>query len=465
MNAALMLSSFKRSGFPEAYLVNCLVERDPTSQANPNAIIARPGTEAFETVGTAPIRCVFQKPGIFNNDALILASDTLYRLSASGALTAFTGTVAGDGLVDIDAALDPDFNSVARIATGTAMYLVTGSTVAQENFPDSGNAGATSVAFLSGYWLGTETGTDALYYQKPAETTWNPIQFASAEYAFDPLKGVRVSGEIAWLPGEATLEGWRATGDDTSPLEPAGGLKFDVGCRSIYAAVNCAGTLIFVDNNGSVRETSGGEPRIISDNGLAEQIRRCDAMDLRASFFVKDQHPVYVLTLGADATWLYDLSTQAWSRANSDGYDFWRSDLFCNIGDVVLSRDALSNQIFRLDPDLLGDDGDTFTRQFAARIEVPAGMLTIANIQLDCAQGRGPRTGQGSAPLIGMQICRDLNTYGPLKYRSMGETGNYTKTPRWNALGTLKAPFGGIVLFQLSDPVTTRVSAVRVNDA
>ena len=128
MNAALMLSAFKRSGFPEAYLVNCLVERDPTSQTNPTAIIARPGTEAFETVGTAPIRCMFQRQGIFDDDALILASDTLYRLSASGSLTAFTGTVSGSGLVDIDAALDADGESVARIATGTAMFKATGTT-------------------------------------------------------------------------------------------------------------------------------------------------------------------------------------------------------------------------------------------------------------------------------------------------------------------------------------------------
>jgi hypothetical protein len=451
--------------------VNCLVEKDPTSPSEPLALIARPGTEAFETVGTAPIRCVFQKPGLFGDGALILASNTLYLLDASGSLTAFTGSIAGDGLVIVDAALDPDGNSVARIATGDALYLATqlvgavGGGVVLDLLPDS--TGATSIAFLSGYWLASQQGTDALFYQKPGETSWNALEFASAEYAFDPLKGVVVVGEIAWLLGSSTLEGWRATGVDASPLEPAGGLKFDVGCRSIYAAVNCRGTLVFVDNDCSVRMTDGGEPRIISDPGLAEQIRRCDAMDLRASFFVKDQHPVYVLTLGTAATWLYDLSAppgMGWTRATSNAYDYWRNDLFCNIGDVVLARDVLSNVIYRLDPDLRDDDGDTFTMEFCTLLEAKERPVPVANLELHMEVGGSPRAGQGSDPLIGMQASRDgAKTYGQLKYRGLGATGEYRTRVRWNALGMATPPLGMWFKFFVSDPVVRRVSGVSVN--
>jgi len=466
MQAALMLSAFKRTGFPEAVTVNMLVERDPTSQANPQALIARPGIDRLiSSLGTAPIRLMFQQDGLFDDDALILASDTLYRVSAAGSYTAFTGTVAGDGLCIAAGALDADGNSLVRIATGSAMYTVSGSVVTAEDFPSAGNnVGATSVAQLSGYFMGTEAATDATYYIIPAGTTWGALEFAAAEYRPDPLRGVVVFGETAGLLGYSTTEFWRATGNASSPLEPIGGLKFDIGCRSIHAAKNCNGTLIWVDNNCTVRMSGGGEPEPISDAGLAEQIRAVAAGDLRASFFIKDQHPVYVLTLGTNATWLYDLASKAWTRAASDGYDYWRADMFANIGDVVLCRDSLSNTIYRLDPDLLTDDGDTFTREWCARVEVPAGVLNVGNVQLDAFQGGAPRTGQGSDPLVGMQVCRDGVTYGPLKYRSMGETGNYGKRVRWNGLGILRAPFGGVLKFQLSDPVTTRVSGVRVND-
>jgi hypothetical protein len=465
-SASLVFAASKRTGFPEAIARNVLVETDPTSGSEPIALIARFGLEAYKTVGTAPIRCVFQKQGLFDDDALILASTTLYRVSTTGSVTALSGTVAGDDLVDIDAALDADLNSVARIATGNALYLVEGvtNTVVQETFPDSGNAGATSVQHISGYWVATEAGTDAAYYIEPAGSTWNALQFASAEYAPDKLKGARVVGEIIWLLGESTLEGWRVTGDATSPLEPVGGLKFDVGCLSLFAAVNCRGTLIFVDADGSVRMTAGGEPSVISDSGLAEQVRRTAAADVRASFFIKDQHPVYVLTLGAGSTWLYDLSSKRWTTATSATLSYWRADLFCNQAGAVLARDALSNQIYRLDPDLLSDAGATFAMEFCAVIETKERSIPVANVELHCEVGGSPRAGQGSDPKVVLQISSDgTKTYGDARERGLGATGDYAKRPRWASLGTARAPRGYWLKFLISDPVVRRVSGVAFN--
>lgn len=464
----LSFAAFKRSLFPEAVTVNCLVERDPTNPNAPLVLISRPGLEAFATVGTAPIRAIWQKAGLFANAALIVASGVVYTLDSSGATVTYTGvSVAGDDLVDIDGGLDADLNSIARIATGDAMYKVADDgTVVQEDFPVSGGAGATSVGFLAGYWLGVEAGTDAIYYQIPAASTWNALQFASAEYAPDKIVALVVAGEVAWFGGEATLEGWRATGNASSPLEPYGGLKFDIGCLTRNAAINCRGTFVFVDSDCSVRMTSGGEPKVISDNGLAEQIRRTPVADIRASFYLKDQHPCYVLTLGSDATWIYDLSSQAWTRANSDGYAFWRAHLFCNIGDTVLAADALSNQVWRMDPDRYTDGSDTFTKEFTAFLSIPEGAVGLGNIEVTMTTGFSPRTGQGSDPLVGMQLARDGGrTWGPERFRGLGLTGQYNKRVRWNGCGMATAPNGLMAKFYVSDPVGFRVSAVRANVA
>lgn len=460
----LIFAAHKRTGFSEAVTVNCLVEADPTNPSQPLALIARPGLEAFEQVGNAPRRGVFQKQGIFDGEALILMDDTLWRLSESGTAVAFSGTVAGDGLVVMDGGLDEDSESVVRIATGTAMYIVQGTAVLPEDFPDSGNAGATSVTYLGGYWIGTETGTDFAYYIEPVGVTWTPLEFAAAEYKPDKLKGAVTVGEIAWLLGEASLEGWRATGDASSQLEPAGGLKFDIGCRSLYAVSNVKGTLIFVDDTCQVRLTSGGEPVIISGHGLAEQIRRVSAASLRASWFIIDGHLVWVLYLGTTATWLYDLTSKAWTRADSQGYDYWRADNFCTVGDTVLATDALSNEVYRVDPDVLGDDGDTFTMSFAAYIEAKERAVPLANLELHCHVGGSPMTGQGSDPLVVMKMSGDAGkTYGDPEEAGLGGTGDYLQRVRWNALGTAFPPFGTWFQFFISDPVVRRVSGGAVN--
>jgi hypothetical protein len=465
--ASLVLSASKRTGFPHAVANNVLVEGDGTSQSEPQALIARFGLAAVTTVGSAPIRAVFQKQGLFDNDALILADTTLYRLSASGVATALAGTVAGDDFVDIDAALDADLNSVARIATGTALYLVdaTTNTVTQENFPDSANAGATSVQHISGYWIGTENGTDSAYYIEPAGSTWGALEFAAAEYAPDKLKGAKVAGEIIWLLGESTLEGWRVTGDSGSPLEPLSGLKFDIGCKTLFGAVNCRGTLIFVDADGSVRMATGGEPAIISDPGLAELIAATAVADIRASFWVKDQHPIYQITLGSNGTHLYDLAAKRWTTASSQGLDYWKADLFCNQGDTVLARDATSNQILRLDTDLATDDGETFPVEFCAVVETKERAVPIANVELHCEMGGAPLTGQGSSPKAVMQASQDgTKTYGGPREIGLGATGNYSKRALIATPGlTARSPHGLWLKFQISDPVRRRISGVAVN--
>lgn len=463
-DAKLFFGASRRAGFAEAVAVNVLAEPDPTSQIAPVAAIARPGLSGLQSIGSAPIRALFQKNGLFSDAALVVAQQTVYTLSAGGTATAQSGSsIAGDDLVIIAAAQDPDGNDIARFATGDALYKLTLGVVSQETFPDSGNAGATSVAYLQGYWLASVPGSDFVYYLEPGGATWNVLQFAAAEYAFDRLKGIRVFGELIAMLGEETTEFWRITGDAASPIEPAGGLKFDIDCKSIHAAINCAGTLIWVDQHGSVWMSNGGAPVPISDNSLAAEIGATAPEDIRATYWVKNQHPVYHLTLGTSATWLYDLAAKAWTRATSLGRDYWRAHLTCNIGDTVLAADHISNLIWTLDPDRRDDDGDTFTVEVSARIEVPSGTLQLYNVELDCLLGEAPLTGQGSNPLIALQVCRDGVTYGGPSFRSLGVSGARQVAPKWNALGQLKGPFGGLLRFYVSDPVGRRFSAVRYN--
>jgi hypothetical protein len=463
----LAFSASKRTLFPEAITLNCYAEKSPTKPSAPESIIARAGLEAFQTIGTAPFRGVFQRDGLLDDATFVVAETGAYTITAEGVVTTLPGVdIAGDDLVEIDGGLDADGESVIRITNGSAMYkYVTGSAgVVQEDFPTSGGAGATSVAFLGGYWIGTEAGTDFAYYIEIAGTTWTALEFAAAEFRPDKLKGVKVVGEIAWLLGSATTEGWYATGNASSQLERAGGLEFGFGCRSISAALDCAGDLVFVDNNCEVRRSTGGEPGVISDHGLAEQIRRTSAMDLSASFFQKDGHRFYVLHLGTSATWVYDLTTGRPVRSSSLNLDYWRPRFFSTMGDTVLAFNRTSNQVWRLDPDRRTDGDDVFTVEFCGFIDVPEGQIDIANIELDCLTGDSPRSGQGSAPLIGLRLSHDGGkTWGRARYRPMGATGDYTARVRWNALGAAKAPHGVICKWEISDPVGRRFSAARYN--
>ncbi len=464
----IAFASNKRSGFPEAVALNCLSEKSPTKPSTIDAMIARAGLRAFINLGNAPIRGVFAKAGLLGDQAFIVAENTAYLVSVSGVITPLTGTIAGDDLVIIDGGLDPDYGSLIRIANGSALYQYTravdgsGTTVVAEDFPTAGGAGATSVAFWGGYWVATEAGTDATYRIIPAGVTWDPLEFASAEYAPDPLKGLVVLGDQAALLGSATTEMWYLTGSSSDPMAPVAGLKFDIGCRNINAAVNCRGVLIWVSNDSSVVLSEGGAPRPISDNGLIEQVRRTAAADLSAGFFVIDGHPCYVLHLGTTATWVYDLSSARWCNFGSLGFDYWRPLLFANLGDVVICSDRNSNTVWKLDPDAGTDDGTAVQKEFYAFLDVAEGNLQLGNVELDCLRGDAPTSDPDDESIMVMQITRDGASWSSPRERGLGQRGRRMVKPRWNGLGQIPAP-GGILKFSTSCEGRFRVSGVRGN--
>lgn len=463
----LSLSSYKRALFPEAVLLNALAEPAPTQQEKLVAIRARSGHATFQTVGSSPLRALFSKKGLFGDAAVVLMAQTAYTLTATGAVTALTGTLPGFDLVEIDAGQDADLNSVVRVATGDALYKVTiADGVEAEDFPASGGAGASSVCYHRGFWLAAEAGTDQVYALIPGDTVWNPLTFASAEYAPDPIVAVRTLGEQVWLLGSATAEPFALTGSASPPLAPYGGMVFDIGCRSRASAISMPGALIWVDDGCQVRMTNGGAPGVISDSGLAEQIRKVAAADLRASWYQRDGHTYYQLTLAADATWVYDLMTKAWHRRSALGDNYSRINLFATLGEMVVAGTGITNQLYKIDATTYSDAGDNFPVEFTAFAEVSEGKVGCANLELICNTGDAPWNGDGSDPVIAMRYSDDEGkTWSRWRERPLGRAGESNIRIRWNALGTISAPHGRVFHFRCDAPVGRRFSDLRMNVA
>ena len=104
--------------FPKLETVNMFAET-PASDPKSLSLVGRAGLEALAVVGDGPIRAIFQRAGLFDGDALVLSGSTLARVTKSGAVTAFTGTVAGEGRVSIDAGPGVGGVSECRIATSS----------------------------------------------------------------------------------------------------------------------------------------------------------------------------------------------------------------------------------------------------------------------------------------------------------------------------------------------------------
>jgi hypothetical protein len=451
--------------FPELVQRNLLAEKAPGQQEKMFALLARPAVRAFVTFGTGPLRGIFRKPGVFGGDAIIVSGTSVYRLAPTGVATLQTGSVPGRDRVRMDGGNDTAGDSLVRIATGDGLYQLSGSTVAAEDFPEAAGPGAQDICFHRGFWLGIEVGTDKVYFQVPGDSTWDALSFASAEYQPDRAVAIRPRGDQIFIFGEATTEVWALTGEADPAIAPYGGLNFDFGCKARDSVANIGEAILWVDDKCSVRLSEGGEARIVSNHGLSEQIRQYMGEELRAWTFTVDQHEMYCLTLGEDQTWVYDLTTDLWSRFTSKGYPFWRAHLGVDVSGTIYALDALqgSGEVFRLDPDYTSDDGDEIERLFSGYVEMSEGRRGCPEVEMIASVGHVPRTGQGSAPLASLRYSDDqAQTFGPWKHAAMPATGKFSGRVRWRGLGQIKRPYGRVFQVRLTDPVVGRISDLRM---
>jgi hypothetical protein len=453
--AQIAFGSYERTGNPDLVAINCYAEQYPGDTGPRIQMRARPGMAAFKTVGSGPLRGVCQKDGLFDNASLMVSATSVWSLTAAGVTTQYSGTLAGSDLVDCDLGQDADLNSVGRFATGSALYKAQDGVVTQEDFPQAGGAGASSVCYHRQFWFATEAGTDQVFYLVPGDPVWKPLSFVSAEYSPDPLVCVRSRGDQFLLMGFSTCEAWALTGSASPAIAPYGGLNFDFGCRSRATAVNCKGSLIWVDNECNVRRWDGALASVVSGPGLTALIKAESADDLRAWTFSTDSHRFYVLTLGASSTWVYDLNGagEQWTTFESPGAAYWRAHLGVAMGDTVIALDTVSTQVYRLDESLMDDAGSQWEMEATAFIDPQGRAIPCANIALLCDMGDAPATGQGSAPLVGMKFSDDqAKSFTPWLYRDLGVTGQPLPMPQWDGLGEIPALTGRILRLRSSDP-------------
>lgn len=440
---------------------NCFAEEKLGDPEKGFALLCRPGLTNFATSASGGRRGIFQRTDLWSSDAILVAGATASRLSASGVVTNFTGTVGGTSSVRIALGRNDAAEDVARIATGDGLYLLAGTTVTAEDFPEAGGAGAQDVESLRDFWFALEAGTDKFYFKIPGDASpWAALDYATNEYKPDRGVAVRSLGDQLYFLNSNSTEGWGLTGD-ASVIAPLGGLKFDFGCAARDTAIVCDDELVFVDSNFEVRLTNGGYPAVISDTGLAEEIRSADRTSLRAWFFRLDGHRFYILSLGALGTRVCDLSTKLWHPWTSDGYDYWRADMGCALGDRVVTMDRLSPAIWQVNPDAFGDVSDPITCLFTAYAPVGEGEVSCDNLEIDAAVGGAD---PGDDPKVSMRYSDDeRHTWSPWRERSLGERGRYGTTLRWNQLGTIRAPKGRHFEFRCTDGIRRRFSNPKIN--
>lgn len=173
-------------------------------------------------------------------------------------------------------------NSVITTETGAAISWTQGGTLAdggdpiwfQINTPD--DVGIISLGYIASYVVLIPAQGQGIngrfFWIDPGETSIDPLDFATAERAPDPVTEVVVFGDQFWLPGATTTEAWYFSGDEESPVLRIQGVVFDRGAWE-GTAIQIKDSMVIVDNEGAVFQISGGVKRI-SRPDIQERIRK-----------------------------------------------------------------------------------------------------------------------------------------------------------------------------------------------
>lgn len=178
----------------------------------------------------------------------------------------------------------------------------------------------------------------------------------------------------------------------------------------------------------------------------------------RAWTYVQDGHTFYVLDLGAEGTFVFDLITQHWSKFyTTSTTPLWNLSNGTVWNDRIVGGDRSGNEVWELDPNATLDNGtDEITRTVSCSVQrISRNFMSVGALRVDCSNGVLSGSGDSS---LALRFSDDSeNTWVSVDPVTL-VAGDFGGEVAFRALGAFAAP--GRV-FELSDIG----GLVRINSA
>lgn len=412
-----------------------------------------PGLEPFADVPTPPIRALHQ----FQDAVLVITNTKVYRLDSDGTLTPLGHS--GFGYVDI--ALDPsghvsvaDNGIQAVIVDGTSGYWTDpNDDDAPYEITAPGFSPADTVTFQDGYFIFNRAGTRQFFLSDLYATTFDPLNFASAEAVPDDLLAVFSLRQTLWLFGSRSIEFWYNSGGADFPFERLQGQFASQGIAAIASIVPMDNSLFWLGADRIVYRAEGYTPVRVSTHAMESLIQYGDISDAHAYTYMERGHAFYVLTLPTlKLTIAYDAATGVWHRRRN--YTFGRQlpGSYVHAFGQHLVGDFQAGRIYTMRENVYEDAGDPIVREAVSPpITMDGTRLRMNRFELEMQGGIGLNMAQGVDPQAMLQWSDDNgHTWSREHWAKIGKIGEYTTRVAWRRMGAFR---DRRIRVRISDPV------------
>jgi hypothetical protein len=496
MRLPFAVMSYRHRSLPVSAqrLINWFAEKQPPGAKGDLVLLPTPGLDLFTTAGAGPIRGMAEMGGLL----YVVSGRNVYKVTTSGTVT----QVGSSDVIDAGGPVTMAENGTQMLVvvpeTGEG-FVVTSSTVtavADADFP-----AASSVTFIDGYHVVTKKDSHQFFISAINDaTSWDALDYASAEASPDNLvRAIRVGREL-WLFGERSTEIWSNVGAADFPFLRVSGAFVERGCVARDSVATRLGTVFWLGEDRVVYRSDGFQPVRISTHAIEQAIAGYSVItDARGSLYEQEGHIFYVLHFPTQGeTWVYDLATQLWHERESEGYGTWRCGVSLNWATGVVGGDSVNGRLYAINPTRADENGDQVIRvatgncfhsegkrvvytRLAAEFETGVGN-TLEALELIAAQAlvrvtqnddvriteNGDTRITGIIPLqipvsapVMLSVSDDGGrTWSSERWRNIGATGDYKTRVEWRRLGSAREM---VFRLQLSDPTRTALIAVNID--
>lgn len=431
-----------------ARLVNCYPEALPPDAKTPVLLSRSPGVTDWTTVGTGPIGGMFAAL----NYLFVISGSKLWKIDSNKVATEL-GSIGAPGNIDMDA------NTTAIVVVNEPdAYYYDGTTFGQITDADFTALGANSVEFDDNFLLFTVPDSDTFFGSDlGSATSFDALNFASAEGAPDKLVGNKVDHRQALLLGEKSCELWYNSGQNGFPFTRAANGFIEIGCFNGALAIKLDQSVYWPANDYTIRVLQGTTAVRKSTHAIEQFLTTVTYGSGKAYSYTKDGHLFGVWTF-PEGTIVFDATTGEWHERETYGLDYWKAGVHAQAFGLELVGDITSNKIGYLSATDYDEWGGIQRMEWTYQPVTPEGRGRVFHDRLAivCDVGVGLTSGQGSDPQIMLEYSDDGGiTWLSMPNRSLGPIGQYGVQVHWDGLGSSMKP--RVFRAAVSDPVKVMV--------
>lgn len=276
-------------------------------------------------------------------------------------------------------------------------------------------------------------------------TTYSALSLATMTGDADRLQIIDVVHKEIWSFGRRTTEIWSNVGAFPFPFQPISGVFLQHGIAALRSLAKWGLQIFWLsqDNNGEALVMMGSAYKadIISTPAITDAIGGYSKIDDAVGFcYQQGSHIFYVLTFPtADATWVYDISTQlwherAWMDANG-GLHRHRANCVAYAYGITICGDWQNGKLYNWDLHAYTDDGAPILK-LRSFPHIVNSLDRISYKQFMADIEVGTMEDPTDDPMLSLRWSDDRGvSYGNSLQQSLGQTGEYRTNAAWNRLG------------------------------